>query len=417
MLLKTILNSIEKYKGFVYKDIRLTGESSNLILEVMIEPRRNSRGVCSGCNDRCSGYDTQPARRYEYIPLWGIAVFFVYSPRRLNCPECGIHVEQVPWAVGKHRLTQRYAWFLSRWAKRLSWKETAEAFGTSWHHVYRSVEMAVNWGLKHRTLEGVRSIGVDEIAWRKGHKYQTLVYQIDTHCKRLLWIGDDRTEETLHGFFNEFGKGRSARLEYVCSDMWRAYLNVIAARASQAIHILDRFHIVAHLNKAIDKVRAEEARQMREDGYDPLLTNTRWLLLKNPENLTDKQEVKLKELVQYNLRSVRSYLLKEDFQQLWQYSSRYWAGKFIDKWCTRTMRSKIDPMKKVAKLVRRHKELMLNWFEANGELSSGIVEGFNNKAKLTMRKAYGYKSPNLLKVSLYHTLGDLPMPKSNHRFF
>lgn len=156
---------------------------------------------------------------------------------------------------------------------------------------------------------------------------------------------------------------------------------------------------------------------MREDGYDPLLTNTRWLLLKNPENLTEKQEIKLKELLQYNLKSVRSYLLKEEFQQLWQYSSKYWAGKFIDKWCTRAMRSKIEPMKKVAKQVRKHKELMLNWFEANGALSSGIVEGFNNKAKLTMRKAYGYKSSNLLKVSLYHTLGDLPMPKSTHRFF
>ena len=417
MLLKTILNSIEKYKGFVYKDIKLTGEPSNLMLEILIEPRRNSRGVCRGCSDLCSGYDTQSIRRYEYIPLWGIAVFFLYRPRRLNCPECGIHVEQVPWAVGKHRLTQRYAWFLSRWAKRLSWKETAKAFGTSWHHVYRSVEMAVDWGLKHRSLEGVKSIGVDEIAWRKGHKYQTLVYQIDTHCKRLLWIGDERTEDTLYGFFNMFGKKRSAQLEYVCSDMWKAYLNVIAERASQAIHILDRFHIVAHLNKAIDQVRAAEARQMKEDGYDPLLTNTRWLLLKNPENLTEKQEIKLKELVQYNLKSVRSYLLKEDFQRLWQYSSKYWAGKFIDKWCTRTMRSKIDPMKKVAKMIRGHKELMLNWFEANGQLSSGVVEGFNNKAKLTMRKAYGYKSPNLLKISLYHTLGDLPMPKTIHRFF
>ena len=417
VLIKTILNKIEKFKGFVYKDIHLIGKESDKTLEVRIEARRNSRGVCNGCGHRYGTYDTQKERRYEYIPLWGIRVFFLYCPRRINCPDCGIHVEQVPWAVGKHRLTQRYAWFLSGWAKRLSWKETAEAFGTSWHHVYRSVEMAVKWGLKSRTLEGIRSIGVDEIAWRKGHKYQTLVYQIDSHCKRLLWIGDERTEKTLHGFFDEFGKERSAQLEYVCSDMWKAYLNVIAERAVQAIHILDRFHIVSHLSKAIDQVRAGEARKMKEDGYEPVLKNTRWLLLKKPENLTEKQETKLQDLLQYNLKSVRSYLLKEDFQQLWTYSSKYWAGKFIDKWCTRAMRSKIDPMKKVAKQIRKHKELMLNWFEANGELSSGIVEGFNNKAKLTMRKAYGYKSPNLLKISLYHTLGDLPLPKSTHRFF
>ena len=417
MLIKTILNKIEKFKGFVYKDVRLIDNEPEKTLEVRIEARRNSRGVCKGCGHKSGTYDTQKERRYEYIPIWGISVFFLYRPRRINCPDCGIHVEQVPWAVGKHRLTQRYAWFLSSWAKRLSWKETAEAFGTSWHHVYRSVEMAVNWGLKSRALEGVLSIGIDEIAWRTGHKYQTLVYQIDSHCKRLLWIGDERTEKTLHGFFDEFGQERSSQLEYVCSDMWKAYLNVIAQRAGQAVHILDRFHIVQHLGKAIDQVRAGEARKMKEDGYEPILTNTRWLLLKKQENLTEKQETKLRELLQYNLKTVRSYLLKEDFQQLWTYSSRYWAGKFIDKWCARAMRSKIDPMKKVAKQIRKHKELMLNWFEANGELSSGIVEGFNNKAKLTMRRAYGYKSSNLLKISLYHALGDLPTPKTTHRFF
>lgn len=167
----------------------------------------------------------------------------------------------------------------------------------------------MNWGLNHRTLEEARSTDVDEIAWRKGHKYQTLVHQIDTHCR----IGDDFTEETLQGSSMSLVKGE-AELECVCSDMWRAYLNVIAARASQAVHILDSFHIVAYLNKAIDQVRAAEVRQMRKDGYDPLLTSIRWLLLKKPENPTDKQEVKLKELVQYNLKLVRSCLIKEDFR-------------------------------------------------------------------------------------------------------
>jgi len=401
----------------VYRQVYFSGTEVEPRLDIEIEPRKNSRGVCSGCGHPSATYDTQPEREYEYVPIWGIAVFFLYRPRRVSCADCGVRVEQVPWAVGKHRLTSRYAWFLSMWAKRLSWKETAEAFSTSWHHVYRSVEMAVAWGLANRPLADIRSIGIDEIAWRKGHKYQTLVYQIDAGKKRLLWIGDDRKEETLQRFFDEFGEARSAALEYVCSDMWRAYLKVIAERASQAVHILDRFHIVSQLSKAIDEVRAGEARQMKQDGYEPLLTNTRWLLLKNPENLTESQAVKLKDLLQYNLKSVRSYLLKEDFQQLLSYTSSYWAGRFIDQWCTRAMRSKIAPMKKVAKQIRKHKALLLNWFEAKGELSSGTVEGFNNKAKLTMRKAYGFKSSNALKIALYHALGDLPAPQTTHRFF
>ena len=277
--------------------------------------------------------------------------------------------------------------------------------------------MAVNWGLNHRAVSDVEAIGIDEIQWRRGHKYLTLVYQIDSGCKRLLWIGQERKEATLNQFFDGLGVERSAKLQYVCSDMWRPYLNVIADKASQAIHVLDRFHIVAHLNKAIDEVRAGEARQMKSDGYEPLLTNARWALLKRPENLTDKQEIKLAELLQYNLKSIRSYLLKEEFQQLWQYISPAWAGKFLDHWCTKTMRSKIDPMKKVAKRVRKHRSLILNWFRADGQFSSGIVEGFNNKAKLTMRKAYGFKSFHTIEMALYHTMGALPELKTTHRFF
>lgn len=416
MLLKSILNRVQKFKGFVYQSIGWSPNTKEPTLDVRVVPRTNSVARCGKCKRKASGYDTQPDRRFEFIPLWGIKVFFVYAPRRVNCNQCGVRVEWMPWAVGKHRLTESFAWYLSSWAKRLSWKETAEAFHTSWYNVFHSVEMAVQWGRKHQNLEGVSAIGVDEMQWQGGHKYITVVYQIDAGCKRLLWIGRDRKEATLNSFFDWFGTARSETLQYVCSDMWKPYLNVIKQRAGQAIHVLDRFHIMANMNKAIDKVRAEEARKMKADGYEPLLTNTRWLLLKNPENLTDKQDIKLSELLQYNLKSVRSYLLKEDFQQLWTYVSPYWAGRFMDAWCTRTMRSKIEPMKKMARQIRNHKPLILNWFEAKGEFSSGIVEGLNNKAKLTMRRAYGFKSFHTIEIALYHALGNLPEPKTAHRF-
>ena len=166
--------------------------------------------------------------------------------------------------------------------------------------------------------------------------------------------------------------------------MWKPYLKVIKKKAINAINILDRYHVMATISKAIDQVRAEEAKQLKADGLEPVLTNSRFILLKRPENLTDKQEIKLAELVQYNLRSIRAYLLKEDFQQFWTYISPYYAGRFLDTWCTRTMRSKIEPMKKVARMLRNHRPLLMNWFKAKGELSSGVVEGFNNKAKLTV---------------------------------
>lgn len=415
MQLKTILNHVERHKSFVYQEPRWA--DSGTAIEVPIEPRANGRGVCSGCGEKRPGYDRLSARRFAYVPLWQVPVFLVYAMRRVDCPECGVKVEEVPWCDGKNQLTTTYRWFLASWAKRLSWKGVAEAFDTTWQNVFRSVRHAVMWGVVHRDLAGIEAIGVDEVAWQKGHKYLTLVYQLDEGRKRLLWIGRDRTEATFERFFEVLGEERAKSLKFVCSDMWKPYLNVIAEKASQAIHVLDRFHIMKKLNEAIDEVRAGEAKSMKRDGYEPVLKHSRWCLLKRPENLTEKQTVKLSELLRYNLRSVRAHLLREDFQRFWEYVSPGWAGRFLDEWCTRTMRSQLEPMKKVARTLRNHRGLILNWFRAKGAYSSGVVEGFNNKVKLTTRKSYGFRTYEAVQIALYHNLGNLPEPKFTHRFW
>lgn len=417
MLLKSILNRVQLHHGFVYGAVRLAEKSKRLLLEIEIRPRKGSRPVCSGCGIPGPGYDTMKVRRFEFVPLWGIAVFFLYARRRVDCPVCGIKAERIPWAEGKNHLTTTYAWFLARWAKRLSWKEVADAFQTTWDNVFRSVKMAVAWGLANRPLDNITAIGIDEICWRKKNsKFLTLVYQIDNNCKRLLWIGKDRTKKTLGSFFDEFGTERSALLHFICTDMWKPYLQVVAEKASQAINILDRFHIMSHMNKAIDKVRATEFKTLKTKGKQAILTGSRWCLLKRPENCTEKQTVKLKELVAVNLKTVRAYLLKEDFQQFWSYKRAGWAARFLDQWCKRTMRSRIDPMKKIAKMLRSHRSLILNWFRAKELIALGAVEGLNNKAKVTTKKAYGFKNFEVVKIALYHTLGKLPEPTVTHRF-
>jgi transposase len=416
MQFKTILNRAQKFKSFVYCKARWVESGGKLELVVDVKPRANSRPICSGCNRPGPRYGTLKMRLFEFVPIWNIPVFFAYAMRRVDCKRCGPTVETVPWAEGKKTLTKTFMHFLANWAKKLSWKETAVSFHTSWEKVFHSVEWAVNWGLEHRDLSNVDSIGVDEVLWQRGHKYLTVVYQLDTECKRLLWVGKDRTIKTLLHFFKEFGKERSERLLFVCSDMWKPYLTVIAKKASQAIHVLDRFHIAMHMNKAIDKVRAEETRDLKAKGMDPVLKHSRWCLLKRPENLTEKQEFKLRDLLECNLKTIRSYLLKEDFQFFWDYVSPHWAGLFLDRWCTRTMLSKIDPMKKVARMLRSHRGLLLNWFRARGTMSSGVMEGFNNRLKLTTRKSYGFKTFRAAEVALYHTLGNLPEPEWTHRF-
>ncbi len=286
---KQILNRLQKFKSFVYEHVRFVDTPKPLALEAAIRPHAHSQPCCSGCTRPGPGYDTLPGRRFEFVPLWCLPVFFIYAPRWVECPRCGVRVEQLPWADGKHHLATTYAWFLARWAKRMSWTEVAEAFHTSWDHVFRSGEMAVAWGRSHMDLTGIHSIGVDEIQWQRGHQYLTLVYQIDPSCKRLRWVGEKRIVRTLLQFFRWVGLARSQALQCICSDMWRPYLQVIAKKARHALHVLDRVHMMAHLNKAIDEGRAQEARALKAKGYEPVLTTARWLLLKRPENRSAKQ--------------------------------------------------------------------------------------------------------------------------------
>ena len=414
MQLQTILNAIEKQKGFVYDSIRWNDQKSALL--VSLRPHGRSRPICSGCGCKGPGYDTLATRRFEFVPLWAIPVFFLYSMRRVDCCRCGVTVEKVPWSDGKHHTTFSYRVFLSRWAKRLSWKETAAIFGSSWDTVFRAVDWVVRWGLVHREIGSLEAIGIDEIQYRRGHRYLTLVYQIDADCRRLLYVAQDRTEASLRGFFSTISEVSKQLLKFVCTDMWRPYLTVVAEEVGHVVHVLDRFHVMKKFGDKLDKVRAEEARQMKQDGYEPILKNSRWSLLKRRSNLTNNQTVKLKELLQYNLRSVRAYLMREDFQRFWDYNSATWAGKFLDQWCTRAMRSRIEPMKEMARTLRTHRANLLNWFAARGEISNGSVEGLNNKAKLAMRKAYGFKSYETIETALYHQLGRLPEPETTHRF-
>lgn len=417
MQLKIILNRVQKFKSFVYTTIDWAEYEDQIAIEIGVRPRKNSKPICSGCGEKRAGYDHRETRRFEFIPFWGILVFLVYRMRRADCPTCGVTIESVPWATGKQPVTTAYAWYLARWAKRMAWSQVADAFCTSWHTVHMAVNMAVQWGREHADYEGITAIGVDEIYLGKVFGYVTLVYQINKERIRLIWVGKEHKAKTLLRFFKWFNEERSSKLEFVCSDMWRGFVGVIAKKATNAIHVLDKFHIAANMNKAIDKIRASEGKELAAKGLEPVLKGSRWWFLKRQENLTDNQWNSLANVLEYNLKTIKSYLLKEDFQFFWEYTYAGNAGKFLDRWCSRVMRSRIEPMKKVAKMLRNHRELILNYFRAKKEFSSGVVEGLNNKAKVTIRNAYGFRTYKAAETALYHTLGVLPEPKTTHRFF
>lgn len=417
MRVQTVLNHCYRHKSFVYCGCRWDRVGGKDALVVDIAARKNGLAECSECGLPSPTYDHLDERQFHFVPLWNIPVYFRYRMRRVNCREHGVHVERIPWADGKSHLTKPYQLFLAKWARKLSWKEVAESFGTTWDNVFRSVKAIVEYGMKHRRLEGITAIGVDEIQYRKGHQYLTLVYQINAGARRLLFVGRERKAKTLLRFFRDFGKERCEKLQFVCSDMWRAYVKVITKKAPNALHILDRFHIVQNLGKAIDKIRAAEVKQLAQEGYDEeVLKRTKYCFLKNEENLTDTQRTKLADVLQYDLKSVRAYLLKESFQLFWNYKSPYWAEWYLKKWCARAMRSRLQPIKTFVRTLREHQPLIMNWFKAKKAYSMGVVEGMNRKINLVTRRSYGFRSFDVLKVALFHTMGDLPEPEFAHKF-
>ena len=362
-----------------------------------------------------------PERLWLFVPLWGIVTRFLYAPRRVECAEHGVVVEHIPWSEGKRPITTAMMGFLARWARHLSWRQTARTFQTSWEAVYRSVEWFVQWGLAHRSLEGIEAIGIDEIHWGKGKRadnFLTVIYQIDRCCRRLPWVGRRRTRATLRRGLKALGAEVVQGLRFVCSDLWQPYLRVMAAQAGQALQVVDRFHISVHLNQAVDQVRRAESTRLRAEGAGAAerLKKMRWALLRRGSRVRGRARQKLQALLASKLATARAWELKETFRHLWHYRSVVWAGAFLDYWCYRAMRSRLEPLQRVARMLRTHEELLLNWFRAKGEISSGTVEGLNNKIRVVTRRSYGFRTYEAMEIALYHTLGRLPEPESTHRF-
>lgn len=416
---KTLLNRTQPLSGFCYADVRMVEGPGEPELWVRIEAHPQRPGRCSLCERPAPTYDRLQRREWRHVGVWRMPVRWFYRPRRVSCPEHGIRVEAMPWNEGKRPWTKAMMVFLARWARRLSWKETAEAFEVSWDAVYRSVQWIVQWGLAHRVVAGISALGLDELHWRKGKQsqnYLTLIYQLDEGCRRLLWVGLRRTERSLRRGLKTLGPEVLAGIRVVVSDMWRPYLAVVRKHMSHAVQILDRFHLTALLNKAVDQVRRAEGAALRGGPRAQRLKKTRWLLLRPRTRVRGHARKRLDALIHSKLHTARAWTLKEAFAHFWTYHHPRWAGAFLDAWITRALRSRLTPLRRVALTLRKHRPLILNWFACKKAFSSAAVEGLNNKARVVTRRSYGFRSFPVLKVALFHTLGKLPEPELTHRF-
>ena len=406
MLIETFIRKQLGLKAHRVTKVEQTGEQMTISID-----RLGTRLLrCGVCRRRCRQvHSIREERQWRDLSMRKATLILRYRPRRIDCPRCGIRVEDFPWAEPWARVTRALGNAVAVLARELSWQGTARQYGLNWKTVAGIVRRAVQYGLRKRKRPPVHVIGIDEVSRRKGQVYLTVVYDLERRV--LLWVGDDRTEEAVKPFFTEaMGRRRCATLRVVCVDMWAAYANLVEEYARNAQILFDRFHIVKHLNEAVDEVRRSEMRRLvgKEKAE---FKSTRWLLLKNPWNLTTDQQERLSTLVRLNLPIVRAWYLKEAFQLFWDYRQCARARAHLEKWMNSAMRSRLQPLKRFVRMLRSHLAGILAW--TNIRLSNGALEGMNNKIKSISHRSFGFRSAENFIAAIYHCCARLPLPEES----
>jgi transposase len=398
---------------FIRKQLRLKAHTVTKVEEteehMLVHIDRLGKRLlrCGVCRQRClEVHDIRKEREWHDLSLRKLPLKLRYRPRRVECPRCGVRVEDFPWAEPWARVTTALSNAVAVLARELSWKGTAREYGLNWKSVATIVKRAVAYGLKHRARPPVHAIGIDEVSRRKGQVYLTVVFDLERRV--LLWVGDDRTEEAVRPFFTqEMGKRRCQTLRVVCMDMWAPYAKLVRDHAVNAQILFDRFHIVKHLHEAVEAARRNLWRQLTAKER-VTFKGTRWLLLKNPWNLNSKQRERLSTLVRWNTPLVRAWYLKESFQLFWTYKQPWRAKQHLLKWMNSAMRSKLEPFKEFVRMLRSHLDGVLAWTKTR--LSNGAVEGMDNKIKSVSHRSFGFRSAANFIAAIYHCCARLPLP-------
>jgi transposase len=398
---------------FIRKLLRLKAHKVTQVQEtetsVVIHIERLKRRLlrCGVCRQRCGTvHQRRPKeRKWRDLSLRDRNAFLCYQPYRVNCPRCGVRVESVPWAEPWARVTRALARSVAVMARDLSGLKTARHYQLNWKTVARIIRQAVAYGLRHRKRRPLHVIGIDEVSRRKGHHYLTVVYDLERRV--LLWVGEDRTADTLNRFFAELGRRRCRSIHTVCMDMWPAFLRSVGENLLRTQVLFDRFHVVRHLNVALDTVRREEVRRL-SGAHRVAIKSTRFVLLKNPWNLRPEEKERLSNLVRWNLPIVRAWYLKESFQLFWEYKQPARAEEHLRRWMHSAMRSRLEPFKNFVRLLREHLDGILAWTRTRA--SNGAVEAENNKIKEVSHRSFGFRDPKNFIAAIYHTCARLPLP-------
>ena len=360
---------------------------------------------CGQCSRRAPRYDRRPVRRWRHLPWGRTSVDLLYEPWRVDCEHCGVRVEQVPWAAHGSRFTRDFEEMAAYLAQVTDQTQVSRLLGIAWQTVGSIVERVVADRLDSDRLGGLRRIGVDEFSYRKRHRYLTLV--VDHDRRRVVWAAEGRSAETLKKFFDLLGPEGCAEIEMATIDMAAGYIKAIEESLPQAQIVFDRFHVERLASDALDEVRRAMVREVQGTAEGKAIKGLRFLLLKNPGNLSSEQEQRLSDVQRTNQRLYRAYLLKETLAEALEQEDVDLAREQLRDWLSWASRSRLKPFVKTARTIRKHFDGILAYVQTR--LTNGLTEGINNKLRVIARRAYGFHSPQPLIAMLLLTCGGIKL--------
>jgi transposase len=308
--------------------------------------------------------------------------------------------EKLPWVADNPFYTKRFAFFVGRRCRTATIQDIARELHLDWRTVKELDKQYMREQLRRVGTPGPKVVGIDEIAIRKGHTYRIVVS--DLARRRAIWFGGhDRSEASMDLFYAWLGPKKSARIRLAVMDMWKPFRTstLKAQHAPQARILFDKFHVLRHLNEALDQVRKSEYARLR--GQDrQFIKGQKYTLLSRRETLSLDGRRALKKLLQANKRLQTAYLLKESFGQLWDYQKEGWARRFFEHWRAALKWQRLQPYEKFAEMIDRHWEGIAVYCHPENKVALGFVEGFNNKIRVIQRRAYGLRDEEYLRLKI-----------------
>jgi len=378
---------------------------------VYVEHPAGSRFTCPRCERELAVFDHAEERRWRHLDSCQFLTYLVARPVRVSCPDHGKLQATLPWAEAGSRFTTMFEALAIDMLKAANVKRAAEMLRLTWDEAWGVMERAVWRGrcAKGRSVPPAK-IGVDEKAISKGHRYMTLVSDLESGC--VEYVGEDRREESLAAYFAAFNQAELAGIEAISMDMWLPYINAARAavpRAEDKI-VFDRFHIMQNVLRALDIVRRREHRDLRAEG-DGRLLNTKYFWLRSEENLTDDAIARFGDLRASTLKTARAWAMKEQLRGLWEFARRASAERYFKRWFFWATHSRLAPMIDVARTIKRHLHNVLTYYAH--PITNAVAEGLNSKIAGIQKRACGFRNRDHFKIAIYFHCGGLDLYPSS----